>query len=32
LGFKRDTPEHAKCRIELARQETPRGSAPAAPD
>lgn len=31
LGFKRDTPEHTKCRLELARQETPRGSAPAAP-
>ena len=27
LGFKRDTPEHTKCRLELARQETPRGSA-----
>jgi hypothetical protein len=32
LGFKRGTREHARCRLELARQETPRGSAPAAPD
>jgi hypothetical protein len=31
-GFKRGTPEHDKCRLELARQETPRGSAPAALD
>jgi hypothetical protein len=30
LGFKRGTPEHAKCRLELARDATPRGSAPAA--
>ncbi len=32
LGFKPDTPEHAKCRLELARKATPRGSAPAAPE
>jgi hypothetical protein len=32
LGFKRGTPEHTKCRFELARHATPRGSAPAAPD
>jgi hypothetical protein len=32
LGLKRGTQEHDKCRIELARQETPRGSAPASPD
>jgi hypothetical protein len=31
-GFKRGTPEHDKCRLELARLETPRGSAPAALD
>jgi hypothetical protein len=29
LGFKRGTPEHAKCQFELARQATPRGGAPA---
>jgi hypothetical protein len=29
LGFKRGTPEHANCRLELARQATPRGAAPA---
>jgi hypothetical protein len=27
LGFKRGTPEHAKCRFELARKATPQGSA-----
>jgi hypothetical protein len=32
LGFKRGTPEHANCRLELARQATPRGGVPAAPD
>jgi hypothetical protein len=32
LGFKRGTPEHTNCRLELAREATPRGSAPAAPD
>jgi hypothetical protein len=32
LGFKRGTQEHDKCRLELARQETPRGGAPAARD
>jgi hypothetical protein len=32
LGVKRGTQEHDKCRIELARQDTPRGSAPAALD
>jgi hypothetical protein len=31
-GFKRGTPEHANCRLELARQATPRGGVPAAPD
>jgi hypothetical protein len=31
LGFKRGTPEHANCRLELARQATPRGGV-AAPD
>jgi hypothetical protein len=31
LGFKRGTPEHAKCRLELARLATPRGSAPPPP-
>jgi hypothetical protein len=30
LGFKRGTPEHAKCRLELARHATPRGGEPAA--
>jgi hypothetical protein len=30
LGFKPGTPEHAKCRFELARKATPRGGAPAA--
>jgi hypothetical protein len=28
LGFKRGTPEHAKCRLQLARLATPRGGAP----
>jgi hypothetical protein len=32
LGFKRGTPDHTKCRFQLAREATPRGSAPAAPD
>ena len=32
LGFKRGTEERVKCRLELARLATPRGSAPAAPD
>jgi hypothetical protein len=32
LGFKRGTPEHAKCSLELSRYATPRGSPPAAPD
>jgi outer membrane murein-binding lipoprotein Lpp len=32
LGFKRGTAEHVNCRLELARQATPRGGAPAAPD
>jgi hypothetical protein len=32
LGFKRGTPEHANCRLELARQATPRAGVPAAPD
>jgi hypothetical protein len=29
LGFKRGTPEHAKCQFERARLATPRGNAPA---
>jgi hypothetical protein len=32
LGLKRGTAEHTHCRLELAREGTPRGSAPAAPD
>jgi hypothetical protein len=32
LGFTQGTQEPDKCRIELARQETPRGSARASPD
>ena len=32
LGFKRGTPEHTNCRLELARESAPRGSAPAGPD
>jgi hypothetical protein len=32
LGFRRGTPEHTNCRLKLAREATPRGSAPAAPD
>jgi hypothetical protein len=32
LGLKRGTPEHTNCRLKLAREATPRGSAPAAPD
>jgi hypothetical protein len=32
LGFKRGTPEHTKCGLELSRYATPRGSTPAAPD
>ena len=32
LGFKQGTPEHANCRLELARRATPRGATPATPD
>jgi hypothetical protein len=32
LGFKRGTQEHTRCRLQLAREATPRGSVPAAPD
>ncbi len=32
LGFKRDTPEYAKCRLERAREATPRGASPAPAD
>jgi hypothetical protein len=31
LGFKQGTAEHAKCRLELAREATPRGGAPPPP-
>jgi hypothetical protein len=30
-GFKRGTPEHDKCRLELAREATPQGGAPPPP-
>ncbi len=32
LGLKRGTPEHANCRLELARQANPRGVTPATED
>ncbi len=32
LGFKQGTPEHANCRLELARQANPRGVTPATAD
>ena len=32
LGLKRGTPEHANCRLELARQANPRGVTPATQD
>jgi hypothetical protein len=31
LGCKLGTPQHTKCRLELARLATPRGSAPPSP-
>jgi len=32
LGFMRGTPEHSKCRLELARQANPLGVTPARED
>jgi hypothetical protein len=32
LGFKPGTPEHAKCRLELAHRANPRGVTPATED
>jgi hypothetical protein len=32
LGFTRGTPEHANCRLERAREATPRGASPATTD
>ena len=32
LGYKRGTPDHANCRVEQARELTPRGATPAAAD
>jgi hypothetical protein len=32
LGFTRGSPEHANCRLERAREATPRGASPAAAD
>jgi hypothetical protein len=32
LGFARGTPEHDKCRIELAREATPQGASRATTD
>jgi hypothetical protein len=32
LGFTRGTPEHANCRLERAREATPRGASPATAD
>jgi hypothetical protein len=32
LGFTRGSPEHANCRLERAREATPRGASPATAD
>jgi len=32
LGFRRGTQDHDKCRIELARQDTPQGASRATTD
>jgi hypothetical protein len=32
LGFMRGTPEYANCRLERAREATPRGASPATAD
>jgi hypothetical protein len=32
LGFKRGTPDHSNCRLERARETTPRGASPATTD
>jgi hypothetical protein len=32
LGFTRGTPEHSDCRLERAREATPRGASPATAD
>jgi hypothetical protein len=32
LGFTRGTPEHDKCRLELAREATPQGASRATTD
>jgi hypothetical protein len=32
MGFTKGTPGHANCRLERAREATPRGAAPATTD